>query len=142
MSRMSRTGGIDRSELLDLDGIHEAVQGILRHLDSQLPGVRAHSGRNTGGSWLLFTYRTFEPAAGSAIDPVVVGVTLSHGNQGVVVRGDIAGELSGDVLFQVPAHELSAGEGVREAVEAMARRLSLEASGIRDALTDAHRRID
>ena len=137
---MGRTEGLERLDLLDLDQIHDAVQRILRAIDPQLPGAQAHPGRNAGRSWLLFSYRTFESETDSRIDPVVVGVNLSRGNQGVLVRGDISGELSGDLLIDVPAREFLGAEATKGAAESVAKQLLSNAEKIRGALTDARRR--
>ena len=140
MTPTTRIPGPDQLHACDLDEIHDAVQRILHELDSQLPEAQARSGRNVGQSWLLFTYRTFQPPVASGIDPVVAGITLSRGSQGVLVRGDIAGELSGDVLLELPSHELVGTEAIKQAATEMARRLASETNRIREALADSGRR--
>ena len=137
---ISRVEGLERLDLLDLDEIDDLVQGILREINPQLPGVQAHSGRNAGRSWLLFSYRTFEPPPASGIDPVVVGINLSRGSQGVLVSGDIAGELSGDIIFDVPAREFTGKVVIETAAEQVAESLRHQVDRIRAALIDSDRR--
>jgi hypothetical protein len=113
--RIAELDRLDMREASD-DWAHlrESVQNDLAVLDTgvlaALPNTRVRPGSNRGGGAHLFTYRVYEPAPGSAIDPVVVGVLIRPVSENspdrFMVSGDIAGESSGDILFESPPREV------------------------------------
>lgn len=137
--------GLDRLDLIDLDALDRAVQ---QHFDDLAAAVTEADARlrrplgqsNDGGCWLLFSYRTFRPLAGSDVDPVVAGVTVSRvGSDLFRVAGDVAGESSGDVLFEVAARERMGSLAVLDACHDVAAELARQCGVIVRALHDRHR---
>ncbi len=99
----------EQRELVDWRVVDESVQDILAGMDDRvlaaLPGATVRRGANEGGCWLLFSYRVYDPPRGAEIDPVVVGVNFAPSRHGIVIHGDIAGEMLGDVLLDLPSRE-------------------------------------
>ena len=121
-------------------------ESILQSLDAEVkrdvPNLRVKPGRNCVGRRNLFVYRVFQPASESKVDPVVVGVVCSPGENGFMVRGDIAGEIIGDILFEVPDKEVIGRLATLEAVRDTAERLAANAFTVALALRQEQRAID
>jgi hypothetical protein len=150
-----RTAGFDRLVIYDLTDsddvwptLRDLVQQDLALLDNvvlaAVPGASVRPGSNGGGGARLFAYRRFEPVAGSGIDPVVVGVLVRPvtglSADHVNVSGDIAGELSGDILFESPPQEAVGRNAMTEAARDIASKLARQADVIAMALQDTCRR--
>src|SRR2546423_6097648 len=107
-----QTSGLERLVVREDSNDWARLRDLLQHdlevLDTPvftaLPTSRSRAGSNRGGNVHLFTYRVYEPATNSGIDPVVCGVLISPGADGESFRvtGDISGESRGDVLFEIP----------------------------------------
>jgi hypothetical protein len=140
-----RFEGIERLEILDWDEIHDAVQSVLQGLDEPVgrlvAGYRKVVGRNSGGAWALYSYRVYQPPEDSDVDPVVVGVSFSHGNSGSIkISGDISGETLGDVLVDLPSREVMGKLAVVESARNVSDALASRAADIARALADVRRR--
>ena len=137
--------GLDRLDLIDIDALGQAVQHYFDDLavavtraDARLPRPIGQS--NYGGCWLLFSYRTFHPPTGSDVDPVVAGVTVSRvGSDLFRIAGDIAGEGSGDILFEVAARERMGSLAVEGACGDVAAELARQWDVVVRALHDGQR---
>ena len=138
---------LDRLDIIDWDEIHDAIQPHLDDLASTLrkPGaspVVSKSGRNRGGSWRLFSYRTFYPPQERHVDPVVAGITIESGlDESFVVRGDICGEESGDMLFETASRKIIGKPALMEACRDIARSLAAQHKRVQDALSDPRRTV-
>lgn len=130
----------------DWSGVRDLVQSKLAALDgpvrAQLPSARARPASNRGGGAHLFTYRVYESDAG--VDPVVVGVTIgpnpAESNGGFRVRGDIAGETLGDVLFELPPQDAAGWEATADATRVTSETLARQADHVVAALRDRSRK--
>lgn len=97
--------GLSHLDLIDIgwDDIHDAIQrelSLLAHsVAAQAPEIEWRSGRTTGRSFPLFSYRTFRVPANPDFDPVVAGVTFSDRDSQFLISGDISGEESGQILY-------------------------------------------
>jgi hypothetical protein len=105
------TYDLGRLEVEDWDEIHKIIQGVFGDMADRVrrhyPSIRSRGGRSSGCSFPLFTYRTFDLGGDQEIDPVIVGITFERApSEGFfVVRGDIGGEESGRIDFEVPEKE-------------------------------------
>jgi hypothetical protein len=92
----------------------------------------------------LFVYRVYEPCAGSGIDPVVVGVLIRRigaaSAESFNVSGDIAGESSGDQLFECPPRDAIGWTAMTEAARDIANALALQSIAVAAALENVSRR--
>lgn len=124
----------DRAVQVELAALDEAVRRAV-------PGVRVRPGSNVAKAWLLFSYRVYDPPTDSGVDPVVVGVSISRASTSgtITVRGDIAGETLGDVLFDVPDRTSIDKTQAVEAARAMGAQLSQQADIVIAALGDESR---
>lgn len=144
-SPISRIEGLERLDLIDWDEVHNSVQAILQDLDRSVR--QAHSqvkiceGSNHSGAWSLFTYRVYGPAEGSLVDPVVVGITFSPTQAGVIIRADMAGEEGGDILLELPPRKAIGKLAIQETARDLAERLVKEGLRIGRALQDAGREV-
>jgi hypothetical protein len=98
-------------DVKDWDEIHRVVQGVFSDMTERVrretPSIRSRGGRSSGRSFPLFTFRTFDLGEGQEIDPVIVGIIFEHAKSEtrMVLRGDIGGECSGRVDFELPERE-------------------------------------
>lgn len=141
---------LDRLHLgadVDWTSVHDAIQSMLDRLDVAIraAGIRAHrqSSRVASPAFALYSYRAFDPPAGTCIDPVVVGVMFKQQDDRVSARGTIVGEEIGDLLVDVGTSESEADtEDVVQMGRELARRLLSYDSKIVSALRDEQRRAD
>jgi hypothetical protein len=136
-----------RDHATDLWGeVHEEFQAHLAPLEAQLRSrvreIAVTQGRTRGESFLLFSYRKFS-LPGSQLDPLVVGVTFTAADHGVVAEADASGEERGDLIVSLPAASVPQA---REQLLAVARdcagKLCQSAGIIAAALMDQLRRLD
>lgn len=128
------------------DDVHNQVQDILRRLDEvacrQVPGVRVAAARTKGRSFLLFSYRRFEPP-NETIDPAIVGIAFTASGNNVVVEGDISGEQLGDLIAELPNRSVASS---KSAIVAAAQKVATELARFGDqlaaAICDEGRRFD
>ena len=84
-------------EIIDWDEVHRAVQAALEALSERVrrcePAVRCRPGRTSGGSFPLFSYRTFDRPGDE--DRVIVGITVQDQGERFRIVGEISGEESG-----------------------------------------------
>jgi hypothetical protein len=147
-----RTYGLDRLDMRgdnetgnDWSDLRDMVQGELARLDipvrAGLRSVETQTGWNRGGGANLFAYRTYD-APNSGIDPVVVGVTIlsDPAGESYVIRGDIAGETIGDIVFEVPAKAVVGWDQVARAARDVSQDLAARPNHVLDALRDSSRK--
>ena len=126
--------------------VHDEFQEQLAPLETairqKIDGVRVEPGRTRGEKFFLFSYRTFS-IPGSAIEPVVVGLTFTPTHSGVIVEADASGERTGDIISSMPGETLA---GERDELLAAARKsaekLFQSADAIAAALQNASRRFE
>ena len=123
--------------------VHDEVQEQLVLLETEVrrkvAGIRVDAGRTKGDKFFLFSYRTFS-IPDSALDPVVVGITFTPADQGVIVEADVSGEQTGDWVSSVPGKTLAnSTEELLAAARESARTLCQSAEAITAALTDPSR---
>jgi hypothetical protein len=143
-----RAKDIDRLDVRDSAeqwvSLRDILQRDLAALDERMtvlvPGARARNGSNQGGGTHLFVYRVFEPEAGTGIDPVVAGISIRPGgtetDDHFSVSGDISGESSGDILFELGSRNVigwrSMTEAARDISAVLARQPEIIAAAVRD----------
>jgi hypothetical protein len=141
-----RTAGLERLDgrepAADWTQVRDLVQTDLAAIDAAvragLPMANVRFGSNRDGAGRLFVYRVYEPRASPQIDPVVVGIVVAPTGPADTFRvsGDIAGELLGDVLFEVPPREITGREALteaaRDAVGTLAQRSGIVLTALRD----------
>jgi hypothetical protein len=132
-----------RTELsqVDWEQVNWVIQRAFRDLAERIcrddSGIHSRAGRTTAKAFLLFAYRTFYPLENAAVDPVVVGVNFqpSRAQDVLLVGGDIAGEETGRVFFELPIQEVvHQRSAVLRAAEQIAGALSGQEDVVRDAL--------
>ena len=66
--------------------------------------IRTKTGKSSARSYFLFSFMTFDLGDQEELDPVIVGLTFepSLSGDGVRVRGDISGEETGRIDFELP----------------------------------------
>jgi hypothetical protein len=126
--------------------VHDEVQAQFALLETEVrrkvAGIRVVAGRTKGGSFYLFSYRTFSIPQ-SDVDPVVVGLTFTPARQGVTVEADVSGEQTGDMISSVPSSTVAnSGEELLAAARESARDLCQSAESITAALQDPSRRVE
>jgi hypothetical protein len=123
----------------------DAVQSVLRELDARIrekcANVAITAGHNSAGAWELFSYRVYQSPASFEIDPVVVGVVCTARDESIEIRGDIAGETTGDILYDVPAKNVGK-RGVLDAAREVAALLLEQQDLVSGAIVDPKRRVD
>ncbi len=146
-----QTGGLERLDIHDISddwsNLRDLVQHDLAALDKDvlagLPAARVRSGSNRGGGAQLFVYRVYEPPAGSDVDPVVSGVLIRPAGSASVdhfkVSGDIAGEATGDILFECQPQEVIGWTAMTEAARDISSVLVRHANAVVAGLEDASR---
>lgn len=138
------SGRRDSPGWVDWNDVHLRIQRVLDGMAARVTeaaaGITSRPGMVRARAIDLFSYRVFYPIGKSAVDPVVVGVTFGVMGDTLRIRGDIAGEESGEIFFdqdgerqlRSPTADEVATEGVRLAehlakqvpvvVEALARK--------------------
>jgi hypothetical protein len=123
----------------DWDRVHEAVQAALRTLAEaarrRWPTVVSQGGRTSTTRLPLFSYWTFQPAEGLGLEPVVVGVDFQPAPDRIRVRGDIATEESGRILYDRDCCREVAPSAA--AVIAVAREIATALAARTDVLAEA-----
>jgi hypothetical protein len=126
---------------VDWDLVYEAIQAIFEPMAEAIhrrrPDTRSRANRAAAHAFFLFAYRVFDVPMDHAIDPVVVGVEFAPAptNGGVLVRGDISGEESGRIYFELDESEVpSARAVVLEAARQTATQLSNQVEVVIEAL--------
>lgn len=151
-SPVVRSEYLDRLVALPPESVDTPVSWISLHVEIQeqfdlleadirkrLPAVRVSSGRTAGEQFHLFSYRTFS-IPGSALDPVVVGMTFTSAGEGVMVDADASGEQSGDCIASVLSKTAAESKDELLAIARdLARNLRQSAQAIAAALTDPSR---
>jgi hypothetical protein len=101
--------------------------------------VMVRPGRTSTQRFPLFSYLTFSQPDRPETDPVVVGVDFAFQAEGLLVRGDIAGEESGQVFFSGKEEVVKAPSlpGVLEAAREVANHLVAQGQGVLQALFTA-----
>jgi len=139
----SRTDGLERVDLLDWDELHETVQSVLQDLDKDVRGIcqkiEVKPGRNSATAWNLFSYRVYRASDKHDIDPVVVGIVCASTNDGITIRGDIAGETIGDVLFEAKEKHVVEKSAAIKAAREIAQQLAEQGGIIAKAVHDPMR---
>jgi hypothetical protein len=126
--------------------VHDEIQEELARLETEVRGrvseIRVDAGRTQGNMFFLFSYRTFI-APDSSLDPVVVGITFTPGDQGVAIEADVSGEQTGDWISSLPRKTVAnSREALLSAARESARKLCKTADAITFALRDPSRRVD
>jgi hypothetical protein len=126
--------------------VHAEVQQQLdvleREVRRQVENVCVKSLQTNGERVYLFTYKTFA-GQDESIDPVVVGITFSPHDGGILVEADASGERTGDLIYPLPTETApDAGEKILEIARDVARKLCHSASAVADAVCDPSRRTD
>ena len=136
------TGGLERLDVHDISddwsNVRDLVQHDLAALDetvlNAVPAANVRPGSNRGGGAHLFAYRVYEPAAGSGVDPVVAGILVSPAGAASTdqfkVSGDIAGESSGDIIFELPPRNVIGWTAMTEAVRDISTILARQADAV------------
>jgi hypothetical protein len=130
---------------IDWNQVNRIVQREFRTLAGEVrrrwPHIRARAGRTSGRVFFLFAYCTFDVPEDHGIDPVVVGINFGptpHGGA-VVVQGDISGEESGKVYYELPPREVpNQRVAILVAAREIARDLSNQADSIGENLVQAN----
>ena len=124
------------------DEFQERLKLLETEIRRQMPGVQVTTGRTKGENFFLFSYCTFS-MPGSAIDPVVVGITFTPAHSDVAVAADASGEQTGDLIFSTPIKTVA---NSREELLATARTSAWErcqsAAAIVAAIQEASRMVD
>jgi hypothetical protein len=118
-----------------LDEIHTVVQAALQSLDQHFQQIHlpivSRGGRTTARAFPAFSYRTFYPPEGMEREPVVAGVDLHMEAEGVRLIGDIVGEDSGIIHYELPTLSgLTSSVAIVEAARELARQLAQQAEVI------------
>jgi hypothetical protein len=79
--------------------VEEAFSQLAASVAGRLPGVRCRPGANRSPAVLLYAYSVFDLPDPPDADPIVVGVSFKRGANGILVRGDICGEESGEIYW-------------------------------------------
>jgi hypothetical protein len=141
-----RTAGLERLDTSDgWSELRDLVQHDLSALDHDISGTAGvRAGSNQRGDADLFVYRVYEPAPGSGIDPVVVGIivrpTSETSPDHFTVSGDIAGEMKGDILFDVRPRNVIGRMARNEAARDISSELCRQGAIVSAALQDAARK--
>jgi len=131
---------------IDTDELARLVQTELSSMDgvirAAVPSTQVSQSSNSARAWAMFCYRVYATAPGTDIDPVVVGVNVSHADAtgAISVSGDIAGETLGDVLTDVPPIRAMSGLAVEEAAREVVAKLKAHTAEVIRAITDETRR--
>jgi len=92
---------------IDWENVHEQVQtlwGLLADgVHRYLPAIRSKQGQTTGRAWWLYTYRDFSWPDDEDAEAVGAGFAPAAGATGVEVKGEICGEETGHLYFEVEA---------------------------------------
>jgi hypothetical protein len=147
-----QTEGLERLDIRDDEiaedwfRVADLVQSDLMTLDpsirESLPEMRVQYGTNRGGGAHLFVYRAYDAGPAVAIDPVVVGITISPdvgGEDRYKISGDIAGEGLGDILFEAPMRNVIGWESMLSAARDTSDKLAIQVERIGRALRDPSR---
>lgn len=146
------TGGLERLDVQDVSDTWSNLRDLAQHdlatLDERViaavPAARVRPGSNRGGGAHLFVYRVYEPAAESGVDPVVVGILIRPADAALAdhfrVSGDIAGDSSGDIIFELPQREVIGLTAMTEAVRDISTLLATHADSVIASLVDASRK--
>jgi len=144
--RLTSVEPLDGSEnKIDWDQIDRIVQAELAAIDRAIipsqSTIRIRGGSTHGRTWHLFSYRAFEPQSDTGIDPVIAGLTFAAAKESNTfsISGDISGESLGDVLFEVPRHEVTGPTALIAAARDVCRKLVAGSDKIVAALKDTLR---
>ncbi len=134
----------ERSGPIDWDEVHRVVQGIFSELAGRIhlrcSSIRSRIGRTSGRSFPLFSYRSFDLAEEPEIDPVIVALSFEPTPTGeIAIRGDIGGEESGRIDFEVAERVVSSSRwDVLPTASRTAMRLGEQADTIVQAVLRRH----
>lgn len=125
--------------------VHGGLAAIDDAVRLAVPAVRVRVESNRGGGAHLFAYRVYDAGPNAGIDPVVVGILVRHvageSTDHYGIRGDIAGEERGDVLYETSVRESIGWTALTEGVRDTAARLVRQTDTVIKALQDESRAI-
>ncbi len=124
----------------DLSRIADRVEVPLAQLSEavrqQIPASFSRPGRTKVGTTSLFVYQTFYLPGVPETEPVVVGIAFEPRDNETIIRGDVSGEDSGTVYFELTQRRVDSGHGAILTVALdFASKLAEESAMIVDALT-------
>lgn len=141
LGEMRPRGQTVNHSAIDWEALHEYIQQLLAPMRAEVeqrwPQVRSRPGKTFTEKMLLFSYCAFENPSQPEVDPVVVGVDFAPGpaEDVVRVRGDLCGEETGSVWFEVPEQQVSrTQEALRKAAESVTTQLAAEADRVAEGL--------
>ena len=130
------------TEEVKWDSVHEEIQEHLERLTRlvlvQSPQTVWKSGRNSARAFPLLSYRVFYRSDGDNYDPIIADVTVTQEGPLAWVSGDISGEESGRIYFdvgcdlEVPCRQ----QAIIEAVSLVADRIAAQSQIVLDALSN------
>lgn len=129
------------SEPPDWDEAHRLISKILLRMAEQIArrwsSIRSKAGRTSGQSFSMFAHQVFDLPADQAGDAVVVGVNFepSPDRKTIVVRGDISGETTGRIWYELGEEQIANSRvAVLAAAHEVASKLSQQWQVVADAL--------
>jgi hypothetical protein len=125
------------------NAVHESIQTALQRMDALLraefPELRITGGKSTGKAFTLFSYRSY--AAGD-LEPVVVGVMFRPAGDGFLASGDISGESTGEVFYEVAPLSIAPNPSdITQAAQRIAIDLAAAVGPVREALLHPSRSV-